>query len=274
MRRVVAVLLALVPCAALVVFGPAALGHALFAAGFRAEGARLMGDPGWRGYMLAREGRYLEAARAFGDKPVFAYDRGNALVRAARYEDALDAYDDAIAADPEDADARYNRALIAKALDAKILAPGAAAGNANAIGRHERKHGGSGNQDGNTNSLGNGYVGNQEGGTTSNTQGSSKVAKFGRGDNQASDMNALRASGSAGLASGAGRIGGDLADITQQLALNQRRYSPAYTSKVLDPDTRWLATVPDDPGSFLKLQIRAERKRREANEAQAQGDED
>lgn len=273
MRRLALALLLLVPCAALVAYGPGALGHALFSAGFRAEGARLMGNAGWRGYTLARDGRYVEAAAAFGDKPAFAYDRGNALVHAARYEDALDAYDDALAADPEDADARYNRALIAKALDTKVLAAGAASGNANAIGRHERKHGGTGNKDGDTNSLGNGYVGNQEGGTTSNTQGSSKVAKFGKGDNQASDPNALKASGSAGLASGAGRSGSDLADITQQLAANQRRYSPSFVAKVLEPDTRWLETVPDDPGSFLKLQIRAERKRRQAAEAaQEDGD--
>ena len=274
MRRLVAALLILVPCAALAAFGPLLLGRALFSFGFRSEGARLMGDAGWRGYMLARDGRYLEAAAAFGDTPALAYDRGNALVRAGRYGDALDAYDDALDADPEDADARFNRALVAKLLDTKILAPGQTRGNANAIGRHERKHGGLGNQDGDTNSLGNGYVGNQEGGTTSGTQGSSKVAKIGHGDNQATDSNSLKASGSAGVASGAGRSGSDLADITQQLALNQRRYSPVFTSKVLEPNIQWLQTVPDDPGSFLKLQIRAERKRRQEREADAEGDSD
>ncbi len=274
MRRLVALVLVLLPCAALALYGAPVLGHALFKLGFRAEGARLMGDAGWRGYTLARDGRYLEAAAAFGDAPVLAYDKGNALVRAGHYGDALDCYDDALDADPEDADARYNRGLLAKILDDKILAPGEAHGNANAIGRHERKHGGLGNKDGETNSLGNGYVGNQEGGTTSNTQGSSKVAKLGRGDNQATDSSSLKASGSAGVASGAGRSGGDLADITQQLAANQRRYSPIFTAKVLEPNVQWLETVPDDPGSFLKLQIRAERKRRQAQEDAATGDGD
>ena len=158
MRKLLALLLVLVPCAALVVFGPALLGHALFAVGFRGEGARLMGNAGWRGYTLAREGRYIEAAAAFGDTPAFAYDRGNALVRAGRYDAALDAYDDALDADPEDSDARYNRALIAKLIDSQILAPGQAHGNANAVGRNSHTHGGSGNKDGETNSLGNGYT--------------------------------------------------------------------------------------------------------------------
>ncbi len=274
MRKLFALLLVIVPCAALVAFGPALLGHALFATGFRGEGARLMGNAGWRGYSLARDGRYIEAAAAFGDKPAFAYDRGNALVRAGRYVDALDAYDDALVADPEDADARYNRALIAKLLDEKILAPGQAQGNANAVGHNSHIHGGSGNKDGETNSMGNGYVGNQEANTTSGTQGSSSVAKVGRGDNKATDSNSLRASGSAGVASGAGRSGGDLADITQQLAFNQRRYSPMFVAKVLEPNTQWLETVPDDPGSFLKLQIRAERKRRKAQDDAAAGESD
>ena len=271
MRRMLALLVVLVPCVGLVAFGPALLGHALFAAGFRGAGARLMGDAGWRGYTLAREGRWLEAAAAFGDKPAFAYDRGNALVHAARWDDALDAYDDALEADPEDSDARYNRALIAKLLDSQALAPGQTQGNANAIGRHSHTHGGSGNKQGDTNSMGNGYVGNQEANTTSGTQGSSSVAKLGRGDNKATDSNSLKASGSAGVASGAGRSGGDLADITQQLAFNQRRYSPLFTAKVLEPNVQWLETVPDDPGSFLKLQIRAERKRRQALADQAAG---
>ena len=274
MRRLVAAILVLVPCAALVVVGPLVLGHVLFALGFKAEASRFLGDPGWRGYMLAREGRYLEAAKAFGPGVVNAYDRGNALVRAGLYHDALDAYDDALAADPEDEDARYNKALVTKILDSAATPPGTAPGNANAVGMHQRNHGGLGNQNGDTNSLGVGYVGNKEGSSTSGTQGSSKVAKISRGDAKEADSNSLKASGSAGQASGRGRSGGDLADITEQLAANQRRYSPIFTAKVLEPNIQWLETVPDDPGSFLKLQIRAERKRRLAREEEAAGDAD
>ena len=100
------------------------------------------------------------------------------------------------------------------------------------------------------------------------------MAKVSNGGNQATDSSSLKASGSAGVASGAGRSGSDLADITQQLAINQRRYSPMFVAKVLEPNTQWLETVPDDPGSFLKLQIRAERKRRRALEDAAAGDSD
>ena len=117
-----------------------------------------------------------------------------------------------------------------------------------------------------------GFVGNKEGSSTSGTQGASKVAKIGKGQNEATQSNSDKATGSAGQSSGRGRSGGDLADITQQLAANQRRYSPVFTAKVLQPNVEWLQTVPDDPGRFLKLQILAEQKRRQAQADREQGD--
>lgn len=274
MRMLLLASLVLAPCATLVLSGPLLLGHALFAAGFTQAAARFLGDPGWRGYALAREGRYAEAAEAFGDAPVDAYDRGNAYARAGFYQRALDAYDDALEADPEDEDARFNKAIVAKLLDAALTQAGATQGNANAVAMHERKHGGQGNQEGKTDSLGVGYVGNKEGSSTSGTQGNSKVSKVGAGGAAATDNASGRASGSAGLASGKGRTGGDLADITAQLAANQRRYSPSFTAKAIKPNVEWLQTVPDDPGSFLKLQIRAEHKRRLERQDADAGDAD
>lgn len=274
MRKLLAAIAVLVPCATLIAAGPLVLGHIFFALGYTAASARFLDDPGWRGYTLAREGHYAEAAQAFGKAPVNAYDRGNALARAGLYEAALDAYDVALEADPEDEDARYNKAIVAKILDNEATQPGATRGNANAVAMHEHKHGGLGNQQGNTNSLGVGFVGNKEGSSTSGTQGSSKVAKVGAGGAQATESTSSKASGSAGLASGRGRSGGDLADITAQLAANLRRVGPSFTARTIRPNVEWLQTVPDDPGSFLKLQIRAERKRRLARENESQGDAD
>ena len=271
-RTLLAAPLCAVPVAALVVAGPLVLGHLLFAIGFKPAAARLLRDPAWTGYTLAARGRYLEAVEAFGSAAANAYDRGNALVGAGLYGRALDAYDEALQADPEDEDARYNRALVEKVLDLEATSAGETGGNANAAATRERKHGGQGNQDGDTNSVGIGFVGNKEGASTSGAQGGSKVSKIGKGQNAASGADGEKASGSAGQAAGRGRSGGDLADITEQLALNQRRYSPAYVSKSLQPNLQWLQTVPDDPGQFLKLQIRAERKRRQAQADRAQGD--
>lgn len=274
MRRLATILLVLAPCVALAVSAPRLLGHALFALGFPHAAAPLLGDPGWRGYMLAKDGQYVAAAQAFGAAPVNAYNRGNALAKAGRYAQALDAYDAALDADPEDEDARYNKALIEKILDTAATPPGETSGRANASARSERRHGGVGNQDGDTNSVGIGFVGNKEGSTNSGAQGGSKVSKIGRGQTADSGDESQKASGSAGQAGGRGRSGGDLVDITAQLALNQRRYSPVFQLKEIVPDAQWLQTVQDDPGSFLKLQIRAEHQRRLAQAARDQGDGD
>ncbi len=272
MRKIAFALLALIPLVVLASTGPLVLGHLMFALGFRMAAAPLLHDAAWRGYALANLGDYAEAARAFGADPANAYNRGNALVRAGLYKQALDAYDAALDADPEDSDARYNKAIVEKILDTQATEAGDTSGNANASARSERHHGGAGDQKGDTNSVGIGFVGNKEGSSTSGAQGGTKVSKIGKGQSADSGLNTEKASGSAGQSGGKGRSGGDLIDITAQLAANQRRYSPVYTSKTIRANVEWLQTVPDDPGSFLKLQIRAEQKRREAIAARAAGD--
>lgn len=264
MRKIALLLFALLPVVAFVVAAPKLVGHALYAFGFKLQAAPLMGDAGWRGYGLARAGDYRSAATAFGDTPANAYNRGNALTRAGLYKQALDAYDSALDADPEDSDARFNKAIVEKILDTEATPEGEAGGNANASARAERKHGGVGDQDGDTNSVGIGFVGNKEGSTNSGSQGGTKVSKIGKGQTADSGLDSEKASGSAGQSGGKGRSGSDLADITAQLAANQRRYSPIFTNKAIQANVQWLQTVPDDPGQFLKLQIRAEHKRREA----------
>jgi Ca-activated chloride channel family protein len=272
MRKTALILLLFLPCAAIAWAGPLVVGHALFALGFRLAAAPLLRDAGWQGYADAQRGDYGAAAAAFGDAPANAYNRGNALTRAGRYKQALDAYDAAIDADPEDSDARYNKAIVEKILDSEETSDGKAKGNANASARTELHHGASGTSDGTTNSVGIGFVGNKEGASNSGAQGGSKVSKVGTAQSDPSGSESEKASGSAGRAGGKGRSGGDLVDITAQLAANQRRYSPSFTAREIRANVEWLQTVPDDPGSFLKLQIRAEHRRREAVAARAAGD--
>ena len=275
MRRVIAVVLVLVPSVAIVLAGPPLLGHLFFALGYKSVAAKLLGDPGRRGYVLAHAGDDLAAAEAFGSAPANAYNRGNALTRAGRYDAALDAYDVALQADPEDEDARHNKAIVEQILDAAATEAGAAGGNANARANVERHHGGAGSQDGDTSSTGIGYTGNKEGATNASTQGGSKVSKMGKGQQSASGDNSEKASGSAGQAAGRGRSGGDMVDsITAQLAANQRKYSPTFTQLNVQPTVEWLQTVTDDPGSYLKLQIRAEQKRRREQAEREQGGND
>lgn len=269
-RRIAPAILVLIPVAGLVRVGPSLLAHVLFSLGFTSAYARLVDDPGWRGYELAKAGRYGEAAKAFGTAPTDAYDRGNALARAGLYRQALDAYDAALDADPEDADARHNRTVVAQILDDRRTPSGVTTGNANAAATRERYHGGVGNQDGDTNSTGIGFVGNKEG-SSSRSQGGSKVAKTDTGPARATESNSSKGSGSAGQASGRGRNGGDLADWATSLHSIFPLASPKFINRSIQPNVEWLQTLPDDPGSFLKLQIRAEHKRRLAHAEDGHG---
>lgn len=76
--------------------------------------AKELESPEWRGSALYKAERYEEAADAFAatDSPLADYNRGNALARAGKLEDALKAYDSALARNPNMEDARANRKLV------------------------------------------------------------------------------------------------------------------------------------------------------------------
>jgi len=78
------------------------------------QAQRLARDPAWRGVSAYRAGDYAAAAVELqhargGDA---AYNRGNALAKAQRYEDAIKAYDEALKLDPANADAKANRTAV------------------------------------------------------------------------------------------------------------------------------------------------------------------
>lgn len=96
-----------------------------FAAGDHAAAAA-HGDTPWLGAARYSQGDYEGAAQAFSgdDSADGLYNLGNALARAGRLSEALETYDAALAKNPDDADARYNRDLVADLLDQQNAAGG------------------------------------------------------------------------------------------------------------------------------------------------------
>ncbi|MEQ9043776.1 MAG: VWA domain-containing protein [Sneathiellaceae bacterium] len=88
-------------------------------AGDPAAAARLFADPAWQATAQYRAGAYEAAAAALAGEAgaTAAYNRGNALAQAARIEEAIAAYDAALAAMPGHADAQHNRDLLQDLLD-------------------------------------------------------------------------------------------------------------------------------------------------------------
>ena len=76
-------------------------------------------DLAWQASALYKAGDYANAAAAYARVPGADYNRGNALARAGQLEEAVKAYDAALAQTPDHRDAAYNRDLVQRLIDAK-----------------------------------------------------------------------------------------------------------------------------------------------------------
>ncbi len=79
-----------------------------------AEAAALATTPDARGAALYRNADFTPAAAQFGSDD---YNRGNALAKSGAFEKALAAYDARLTTVPDDADAQFNRDIVAKLLE-------------------------------------------------------------------------------------------------------------------------------------------------------------
>jgi Ca-activated chloride channel family protein len=84
-----------------------------YEAGNYAAAAASFEAPDWKAASLYRNGDFDAAAKAYGS----GFNAGNALARAGKLEEALAAYDAHLATQPDDADAKFNRDLVAKLLE-------------------------------------------------------------------------------------------------------------------------------------------------------------
>jgi Ca-activated chloride channel family protein len=88
-------------------------------AGNAGKAAELFKDNDWKAAAHYRAGNY-EQSNALLEAPDSSndyYNKGNVLAKLGSYQQAIAAYDQALTLDPDNEDARYNRDLVAKALE-------------------------------------------------------------------------------------------------------------------------------------------------------------
>ncbi|GLK80935.1 tetratricopeptide repeat protein [Methylopila turkensis] len=241
------------------------LGRALYHAGLPGLAGALLEGPDWRAAVLYAQGRYDEAAELFQGRRFAGatYDLGTALARAGRLAEAETALNEALFLDPNDDDARHNLALV-EALRAKREAIDRDANNPANARAARQKRGGEAPSDAenDVNSTGEGMAGDRDSGREAQSPGGSQVARAGRAEQSKASDERSAARGSIGAAEGAGRTGTEQASVAKQMEQPSLRLSKSHQQQAVSASPQWLATLPDDPGKYLKLKLAAERARR------------
>ncbi len=259
-----------------------------------AEAAQLFRDPRRKAYAELQAGNFARAAQdfaAFGDSDS-QYNRGNALARAGRLQEAIKAYDAALARDPANRDARHNRDLVAKALQKQTPPQQSAPDKGqqkqtgqSGQGGQKKDTGGSGSQAGNAsqppsgNGAGQGKLGQDKAGQQGQNPASQGQNQNGNARPRPAGQ-ARAPSGQANPGNATGFRNGD-ARVPQQPAndaAQSRRDAaaapgqtqpgqmqpgaaqPGQRAAPLDgalgerqlAEQQWLRRIPDDPGGLLR----------------------
>ncbi len=262
MKRAAFLTLLLCLGAELYLFGSEFAAHLIYSAGFPDKAASLFIDPAWKGVSLYAARRWNEAAEAFARDVSGSYNLGNALAHAGRYEEAIASYEHALASDPMDSDAAFNKSLLETFVentrkplprrDNGSLSASPAIKSGDARDRPQTAGGAGG--------AGAGLAsGNQ-------TQGPASVGgKVTKDGAQMATPNGPRpgaAAGAVGAFGDAGRsgeVGSNFPDLLQERESRMRRRQQEAN---IHPSLDWLEALPDDPGQYLKAKILAEKARR------------
>jgi len=211
--------------------------------------ARQLDNPEWRGSALYRSGEFENAAEAFARSqgPRANYNRGNALARAGKLQEALAAYDAALEKAPDMEDARHNRKIVEELLNQQQQGQNGKqnenqqdSGDSQGNGSDQQQN--RQNQDGDSESESSGRSGNDQQQTPES--GKPSPGKQDQQDTQSGQENQQepRQEGNREQASGERE-----SDSGQAQAP-----APISETPLTQSQEQWLRRVPDNPGGLLQ----------------------
>ena len=210
--------------------------------------ARQLEDPEWRGSALYRSGQFESAAQAFARSqgPRASYNRGNALARAGKLQEALAAYDTALEQAPDMEDARHNRKIVEELLNQQQQDQEGGQQDSSDSSSNEENQGNRQqsrqNQDGNGESESSSGSGNNQQRDPRNGQTAS--GNEDSANNQGDEQNQQEPGeeGNPEQASGEG----------ESPAGQAQAPAPISETPLTQSQEQWLRRVPDNPGGLLQ----------------------
>jgi Ca-activated chloride channel family protein len=219
----------------------------------------------WKAAAQYKAGRYEDAAKILEESNSVTghYNRGNALARQGRYQEAIKAYRIALELDPGHADARYNKELVEKALERQQQQ------------QEERQHSGKDSESEYESPQSQQAPSGGEGGRDQDRE--SRDQSDGTGDSRPQDADSesesdasdrsYTESGTEGEAQGrpgadsektSGRdsdpVASDRAEERPATGSDEREIASETrtTGETRQAEEQWLRRIPDDPGGLLK----------------------
>jgi len=250
--------------------------------------AERFSDTRWKAAALYRAGEYEESAAQLEGiaDPEAAYNRGNALARAGRYEDAIESYRQTLAQQPDHADARHNLELLEQMQNPQQQQQQSGQGDSEEQEQNQAGEQQSGQQDGGGQDQQKAQGSEQQKDPQQQEQTAGEQSSGGQQHNDEQTASDARESEQSQQEQGARQTGEERKadDQDTQDERNSGREGeeePGQTAEA-EPDPRqseeqqameqWLRRVPDDPGGLLRRKFRyqyTQRHRNTGDEAQA-----
>jgi len=229
-----------------------------------ARAATELSDPQWRGSAQFRNQDYEAAAESFGrvQGPHADYNRGNALAHAGKLEEALKAYDQALAADPSMEDARINQELVKQLLNQQESESQSGEGDGDSDDQNQRNDDQNQNQQDGDSDPGEQRSDSQQGDQSGDQQGQARdqQQQGQEGSDQNSQQDAEESPAQSRQTPSTTQQSGN-----EEGSDGEQQRSPAEISEspLSQGQEQWLRRIPDDPGGLLRRKFLQQYQQRE-----------